>query len=126
MRTKRAFTLIELLVVIAVIALLMAILMPALQRAKEMGKRMACANNLRNMGLANVLYADDSDGWYVPIIYRPKGGGSTTRSAGPTTSSFENWSGYPYKDKQGPGDSRLACAQGVSLPERPDLGHGNS
>ena len=41
-----------------------------------MGQRMVCGNHLRNMGMATVLYADDSDGWYVPIIYRPKGAGS--------------------------------------------------
>ena len=56
------FTLIELLVVIAVIAVLMAILMPALQRAKEQGKRAACLSNLKQLGLAWMLYAEDYDG----------------------------------------------------------------
>ena len=73
MRIRRGFTLIELLVVIAVIALLMAILMPALQRAKEQGKRIVCVNNIKTMGLANALYADDTDGWYVPIMDRTQG-----------------------------------------------------
>ncbi|MHC4497184.1 MAG: type II secretion system protein [Planctomycetota bacterium] len=73
MRIRRGFTLIELLVVIAVIALLMAILMPALQRAKEQGKRIVCINNIKTMGLANTLYSDDSDGWYVPIMDRTQG-----------------------------------------------------
>jgi prepilin-type N-terminal cleavage/methylation domain-containing protein len=57
-----AFTLIELLVVIAIIAILMAILMPTLQRAREQGKRSACLNNLRQLGYAWNLYADDNDG----------------------------------------------------------------
>ncbi len=61
MQTKKAFTLIELLVVIAVIAVLMAILMPALNRAREQGKRMACSNTLRQLGLAWILYADEND-----------------------------------------------------------------
>ncbi len=61
MRTKNAFTLIELLVVIAVIAILMAILMPALQRAREQGKRAACLNNLKQLQLAWIIYADEND-----------------------------------------------------------------
>jgi len=59
MSRRRAFTLIELLVVIAVIALLMAILMPALNRAREQGKRTACLNNLRQLTMGWILYADD-------------------------------------------------------------------
>jgi prepilin-type N-terminal cleavage/methylation domain-containing protein/prepilin-type processing-associated H-X9-DG protein len=59
---RKGFTLIELLVVIAVIAILMAILMPVLKRAKEQAKRAVCFNNLRQLGLAWLLYADDYDG----------------------------------------------------------------
>ena len=61
MRAHKAFTLIELLVVIAVIAILMAILMPALQRAREQGKRAACLNNLKQLQLAWIMYADEND-----------------------------------------------------------------
>jgi len=61
MSTRRAFTLIELLVVIAIIAILMAILMPALQRAREQGKRAACENNLKQLSLAWIMYADEND-----------------------------------------------------------------
>ena len=56
-----AFTLIELLVVIAIIAILMAILMPALNRAREQGKRAACLNNLGQLTLAWIMYADEND-----------------------------------------------------------------
>lgn len=73
MRNKKAFTLIELLVVIAIIAILMAILMPALRAAKDHGKRIVCSNHLKTMGLANVIYSDESDGWYVPIMDRTFG-----------------------------------------------------
>lgn len=59
--SKRAFTLIELLVVIAIIALLLAVLMPALQKAKEVGKRIVCANGLKQIGYAMKAYGDAYD-----------------------------------------------------------------
>jgi prepilin-type N-terminal cleavage/methylation domain-containing protein/prepilin-type processing-associated H-X9-DG protein len=62
--TRHAFTLIELLVVIAIIAILMAIMMPALQRVKEQAQEMVCRGNLRQYGVAQVMYLDDFDGRY--------------------------------------------------------------
>lgn len=63
---RPAFTLIELLVVIAIIAILASMLLPSLSSAKQAGQRMACINNLKQIGYAHTMYASDNAGFFPP------------------------------------------------------------
>ncbi len=66
MRCRRGFTLIELLMVVAIIALLASILFPVFAQAREKSRQASCQSNLRQIGLALTMYAQDYDDAFAP------------------------------------------------------------
>ena len=66
MRAKRGFSIIELIVVIGIIAILLALLFPTLRQANIRARHLACQSNMRQIGQAMMIYANENAGWLFP------------------------------------------------------------
>ena len=121
---SKGFTLIELLVVISIIALLLSILLPSLQKAKEQGRSLVCQSNLKQIGFAALLWAEDHDGWTL--------GGAWSWKRDPDSGITHETSLGPYLDsaRGDTGDKGLrdkgiyACPTARNLEFPPWSGNG--
>lgn len=89
MKPTKAFTLIELLVVVAIIAILAAILFPVFAQAKAAAKQAACLSNIRQLGLAHILYLGDNDDMWCPVA---------TAAGDPGFPPQKMWIGYDNRN----------------------------
>ena len=130
---KGGFSLIELLMVIAIIAVLAALLLSSLSRSKEQGQRVACINNIRQLTMAWIMYADDNESRLAPnnwVYYagsqtQATNGGSWAPGVTRLDANLENLKKgvlWPYNQSAGiyrcPSDkSTIETLAGVRLPD---------
>jgi len=75
-RISSAFTLLEMLVVIGIVGILIAVLLPTLQKVNAQAKKAKCMSNLRQVGIAMLMYSEDHDGYLFPDKMGWPGNGS--------------------------------------------------
>lgn len=111
-----AFTLIELLVVIAIIAILAAILFPVFAQAREKARQATCVSNLKQLGLAFMMYAIDYDDTFPS----PGGGTNIVSGGSPATGWIQSPAGgiFPYvksSDRMSASSNMYSCPSAMNF-----------
>jgi len=111
---RRAFTLVELLVVIAIIAVLIGLLLPAVQSAREAARRSSCTNNVKQIGLALLGYADAKKGLPPSYVDNVPFSNSSTAAA---DNAVIAWSGLmlPFMEQGEIFDEFVSSTDGLTL-----------
>lgn len=140
-KVATAFTLIELLVVIAIIAILAAILLPVLTKAQRKALQTSCRNNLRQIGIAAVLYCDeykqypgclsttvsgDTGGFYyvwVPRLFTQLGSGQRKVFSCPAAQPYTWWDTNVNKTLGGMGPNGVYDPNAIVVDSRFSLGY---
>lgn len=115
MGLKRAFANMEFMIVIAVFALVVAILVPNLVRARAKGQTKACTTNLKHLGIAAEMYAEDNDGLYPPDLQKMVGPYLKTVPTCPSAATVT----YEYQTTIDPDRYTVFCS-GSHHPLLPD------
>jgi len=127
---QRAFTLVELLTVIAIIAILASILIPTIGKVRENARTSQCLSNVRQLALANLLYAGENKGQLIVHLNAQIGTGSTAPYIMPQAVRNEgNWqkavAAYMNLDKVS-ARSRFICPSAdMSGVSAADINNGN-
>lgn len=118
---RRGFTLVELLVVIGIIALLISVLLPALNSARRSANTTKCLSNLRQLGTAQLMFAQDHKGYAIKAWFNdsPRGLGKSEDwgfrdAAGNTTELGYGWDSVMYHKKYVQGKDVFRCPADTS------------